>query len=174
MNNIPPFHVSFFVWFFFWGGCLVFLVFGFCFSLFAFICFCAFFFFCLCFPFFVFFFLVYVGSFFVSFFLFCLTLFRTMLICDVTSNLKIILKWITLIDFLNFEILVNIHNKQYRNIVESIIISNYNAILSFALVKSKLNIKNISNSSSSWSCRAASTDIPDPLSPLLPIIHRFW
>ena len=24
------------------------------------------------------------------------------------------------------------------------------------------------------SCRAASTDIPDPLSPLLPIVHRFW
>ena len=29
-------------------------------------------------------------------------------------------------------------------------------------------------SSSSTSCRAASTDIPDPLSPLLPIIHRSW
>ena len=28
--------------------------------------------------------------------------------------------------------------------------------------------------SSSSSCRAASTDIPDPLSPPLPIIHRFW
>ena len=26
----------------------------------------------------------------------------------------------------------------------------------------------------SWSCRASSTDIPDPLSPLLPIIHHFW
>ena len=29
----------------------------------------------------------------------------------------------------------------------------------------------------SWwssSCRAASTDIPDPLSPLLPIVHRLW
>ena len=25
-----------------------------------------------------------------------------------------------------------------------------------------------------YSCRAASTDIPDPLSPLLPIILRFW
>ena len=24
------------------------------------------------------------------------------------------------------------------------------------------------------SCRAASTDIPDPLSPLLPFVHRFW
>ena len=29
-------------------------------------------------------------------------------------------------------------------------------------------------SSSSSSCRAASTDIPDHLSPLLPIIHRLW
>ena len=33
-------------------------------------------------------------------------------------------------------------------------------------------------SSSSSSCRAGSTDIPDPLSPLFPIVHRlrqvFW
>ena len=28
--------------------------------------------------------------------------------------------------------------------------------------------------SSSSSCRAASTDIPDPLLPLLPIVHRLW
>ena len=28
--------------------------------------------------------------------------------------------------------------------------------------------------SSSSSCRAARTDIPDPLSPLLPIVHCFW
>ena len=27
---------------------------------------------------------------------------------------------------------------------------------------------------SSSSCRAASTDIPDPLSPFLPIVHRLW
>ena len=27
---------------------------------------------------------------------------------------------------------------------------------------------------SSSSCRATTPDIPDPLSPLLPIIHRFW
>ena len=27
---------------------------------------------------------------------------------------------------------------------------------------------------SSSSCRATSTDIPDPLSPLLPIVHRLW
>ena len=26
----------------------------------------------------------------------------------------------------------------------------------------------------SYSCHAASTGIPDPLSPLLPIIHRLW
>ena len=30
------------------------------------------------------------------------------------------------------------------------------------------------SSSSSSSCRAASMDIPDPLSPLLPITHRLW
>ena len=35
-------------------------------------------------------------------------------------------------------------------------------------------LKHMSWSSSSSSCRAASTDIPDPLSPLLPIIHRIW
>ena len=29
-------------------------------------------------------------------------------------------------------------------------------------------------SSSSSSCRAASKDIPDPLSPLLPIVHHLW
>ena len=34
-----------------------------------------------------------------------------------------------------------------------------------------LDISKLSSSSSS-SCRSASTDIPDPLSPLLPIIHR--
>ena len=31
-----------------------------------------------------------------------------------------------------------------------------------------------SSSSSSSSCRAASTDIPDPLSPLFLIVHRLW
>ena len=31
-----------------------------------------------------------------------------------------------------------------------------------------------SSLSSSSSCRAASADIPDPISPPLPIIHRFW
>ena len=30
------------------------------------------------------------------------------------------------------------------------------------------------SSSSSSSCRTTSTDIPDPLSPLLPIVHCFW
>ena len=44
----------------------------------------------------------------------------------------------------------------------------------------KLNISfsgngfNIISSSSSSSCRATSTDFPDPLSPLFPIIHRLW
>ena len=32
----------------------------------------------------------------------------------------------------------------------------------------------VNKKSSSTSCRATSTDIPDPLSLLLPIIHRFW
>ena len=32
----------------------------------------------------------------------------------------------------------------------------------------------ISSSSSSSSCHATNMDIPDPLSPLLPIVHRFW
>ena len=31
-----------------------------------------------------------------------------------------------------------------------------------------------SSSSSSSSCRATGTDIPDPLSLLLPIVHRLW
>ena len=30
------------------------------------------------------------------------------------------------------------------------------------------------SSISSSSCRATSTDIPDPLLPLLPVVHRFW
>ena len=34
--------------------------------------------------------------------------------------------------------------------------------------------ENFAAESSSSSCRAASMDIPDPLSPLLPIVHRFW
>ena len=36
----------------------------------------------------------------------------------------------------------------------------------------KTNVKMISFISSSSSYRAGSTDIPDPLSPLLPIVHR--
>ena len=32
----------------------------------------------------------------------------------------------------------------------------------------------LSYTSSSSSCRAGSTDIPDPLSPLFPIVHRLW
>ena len=33
-------------------------------------------------------------------------------------------------------------------------------------------VSSIAISSSSSSCRAGSTDIPDPLLPLLPIVHR--
>ena len=44
----------------------------------------------------------------------------------------------------------------------------------FFLTWSDILILIIYISSSSPSCRAASTDIPDPLSPLLPIIHRLW
>ena len=36
------------------------------------------------------------------------------------------------------------------------------------------NQHQITSSSSSSSCRAASTDTPDPLSPLLPIVHHLW
>ena len=35
-------------------------------------------------------------------------------------------------------------------------------------------VKSSSSSSSSSSCRAASTEISDPLLPLLPIVHCFW
>ena len=44
-------------------------------------------------------------------------------------------------------------------------------------LKTKKETKEIKfdyESSSSSSCGATSMDIPDPLSPLLPIIHRFW
>ena len=37
-----------------------------------------------------------------------------------------------------------------------------------------LHIPSSSSSSSSSLCRAGSTDIPDPLSPLFPIVHRLW
>ena len=36
------------------------------------------------------------------------------------------------------------------------------------------SLKKKHSSSSSSSCRTASMDIPNPLSPLLPIIHRIW
>ena len=37
-----------------------------------------------------------------------------------------------------------------------------------------LFVLSINLSSSSSSCRAGSTDIPDPLSPLFPFVHRLW
>ena len=49
---------------------------------------------------------------------------------------------------------------------------------SFKDVVNKTCLEILCISSSSSSCRAGSTDIPDPLSPLLPIVHRlrqvFW
>ena len=44
--------------------------------------------------------------------------------------------------------------------------------LSNVFLSAFLGMRVFHTSSSSSSCRAASTDIPDPLSPLLPIIHR--
>ena len=38
----------------------------------------------------------------------------------------------------------------------------------------EISFTNIKISSSSLSCRATSTDNPDPLLPLLPIVHSFW
>ena len=43
--------------------------------------------------------------------------------------------------------------------------------LSFHLYSTKVTFQHLQ---SSLSCRAASTDIADPLSPLLPIVHRLW
>ena len=44
------------------------------------------------------------------------------------------------------------------------------------LIVKNISISNYSvySSSSSSSCCTASMDIPDPLSPLLPIVHRLW
>ena len=44
----------------------------------------------------------------------------------------------------------------------------------FSVIKKKCLFFNTISKTSSSSCCAASTDIPDPLSPLLPIIHRLW
>ena len=43
---------------------------------------------------------------------------------------------------------------------------------SFSKTNIKVPCRRESNISSSSSYRAGSTDIPDPLSPLLPIVHR--
>ena len=45
-------------------------------------------------------------------------------------------------------------------------LSDYSLSISILTYRAPLVV-----SSSSSSCRAASTDIPDPLSPLLPIVH---
>ena len=46
--------------------------------------------------------------------------------------------------------------------------------LSMILNVKAVLVKEPSSSSSSSSCRATSTDIPDLLSPLFPIVHRLW
>ena len=48
----------------------------------------------------------------------------------------------------------------------------YNNKDSVSFNQIRLNIYRYISSSSSSSCRAGSTDIPDPLSPLLPIVHH--
>ena len=53
------------------------------------------------------------------------------------------------------------------NIISIIIISSSSYLRPYNCVQTN-------DYSSSSSCRAASTNIPDPLSPLLPIIHRLW
>ena len=47
-------------------------------------------------------------------------------------------------------------------------------LLIMVILPSSLTITLHEVISSSSSCRAASMNIPDPLSPLLPIIYRFW
>ena len=63
--------------------------------------------------------------------------------------------------------------------------NNYRMFIEYILIRSQTNStqrgrmrkqkkKTTGCTSSSSSCRPTSTDIPDFLSPLLPIIHRFW
>ena len=57
----------------------------------------------------------------------------------------------------------------YKELVTTCFLNKHLAkLISILIIQNTLTI------SSSSSCLAASTDIPDPLSPLLPIIHRFW
>ena len=50
--------------------------------------------------------------------------------------------------------------------------SKKNGVDRLGVERAEIDIKSSSSSSSSSSYRAGSTDIPDPLSPLLPIVHR--
>ena len=62
----------------------------------------------------------------------------------------------------------NLRRLIYQEIINCYMKSNI-------LMKKQIVFKQISSSSSSSSsCRAASTDIPDPLSSLFPIVHRLW
>ena len=67
-------------------------------------------------------------------------------------------------------VLLNIYGVIYVNL--NMYILTYVRLNMYVVICVHLNI-NIRISSSS-SCCAASTDIRDPLSPLLPIIHRLW
>ena len=49
-----------------------------------------------------------------------------------------------------------------------------NCVLMLNWIVWSRTVFDIETASSSSSCRAISKDIPDPLSPLLPIVHRFW
>ena len=53
------------------------------------------------------------------------------------------------------------------------ILNNLSYLL-FWLIRNAIFVLWSNRISTSSSCRAASTDIPDPLSPRLPIIHRLW
>ena len=62
----------------------------------------------------------------------------------------------------------------YRNSWNHLTVCQNSVSFKNVINKMCLLIIYTSSSSSSSSCRVASTNIPDPLSPLLPIIHRLW
>ena len=63
----------------------------------------------------------------------------------------------------------NVINKMYLKIIYLIYMNNLALNNLQWLICHKTKPNHISSSSS---CRATGTDIPDPLSPLLPIVHR--
>ena len=50
----------------------------------------------------------------------------------------------------------------------------FQVIVRVGLAQNGKQVHTAGRATSSSSCRAASKDIPDPLSPLLPIVHRLW